>query len=338
MPSIAVDQSGNTAIGYAASSPSLFPGIRYAGRLAGDPPNNLGQGENTMFTGTGSQIGTNGRWGDYSMTTIDPTDGTSFWTVGEYYATNSSFNWRTRIGKFSFQVGGATPTPTPTATPASCSWAAGPSMPSVGTRMVGVFFPANGKFYAMGGRMSDSAGSEFTHPLEYDPVGNSWTTKAATYPDPMVNNMACGVLTDAGTPYIYCAGGSQVTNPAISDRVFRYDPVTDTISRLLLPGLLSREWFCPVASQSSTTSSISWVGSTPSRTEDRDQPDLGVYSVTGGLGTEGRCSACSARLHTHHDHRQPHLHRWGQRYHRLAFLPILQTRLFITRWRILSAR
>jgi N-acetylneuraminic acid mutarotase len=101
--------------------------------------------------------------------------------------------------------------------------------------MVGVFFPTNGKFYAMGGRMSDTAGSEFTHPLEYDPVGNSWTTKSATYPDPMVNNMACGVLTDAGTPYIYCAGGSQVTNPSISDRVFRYDPVTDTISVVAAP-------------------------------------------------------------------------------------------------------
>ena len=36
--------------------------------------------------------------------------------------------------------------------------------------MAGVFFPANGKFYAMGGRMSDTAGSEFTHPLEYDPA------------------------------------------------------------------------------------------------------------------------------------------------------------------------
>ena len=33
MPSIAVDQSGNTAIGYSTSSSSLFPGIRYAGRL-----------------------------------------------------------------------------------------------------------------------------------------------------------------------------------------------------------------------------------------------------------------------------------------------------------------
>ena len=47
MPSIAVDNSGNTAIGYSVSSSSIFPGIRYAGRLAADPPSNLGQGEAT---------------------------------------------------------------------------------------------------------------------------------------------------------------------------------------------------------------------------------------------------------------------------------------------------
>ena len=63
-------------------------------------------------------------------------------------------------------------------------------------RVVGVYFPANGKFYAMGGRSSDTAGSDFAHPFEYDPGSNSWTTKSATYPDNQVNNMACGVLAD----------------------------------------------------------------------------------------------------------------------------------------------
>ena len=74
-------------------------------------------------------------------------------------------------------------------------WAAGPDLPSVGVRLAGVYFPANGKFYAMGGRASDSVGSEFTHPFEYDPNSNTWTTKGATYPDTHTNNMACGVLT-----------------------------------------------------------------------------------------------------------------------------------------------
>jgi hypothetical protein len=114
MGSIAVDQNGNTAIGYSVSSGSMFPAIRYAGRLSGDPLNDLGQGEANMFSGTGSQTGTNGRWGDYSMNTIDPTDGISFWHANEYYFDTDDFDWHTRIGKFQFP--GGTPTPTPTAT------------------------------------------------------------------------------------------------------------------------------------------------------------------------------------------------------------------------------
>ena len=47
--------------------------------------------------------------------------------------------------------------------------------------------------------------------------------------------MACGVLADAGTPYIYCVGGSQVTVTGTFDRVFRYDPVADVISSVAAP-------------------------------------------------------------------------------------------------------
>ena len=117
----------------------------------------------------------------------------------------------------------------------SCAWSAGPDMSSPGARMVGVFFPGNGKFYAMGGRAFDGGGGEFTNPLEYDPATNTWTTKSATYPDDQVNNMACAVLTDSGTPYIYCVGGSESTTSTVTGRVFRYNPVTDTISTVAAP-------------------------------------------------------------------------------------------------------
>jgi len=96
----------------------MFPSIRYAGRLASDPSNDLGQGEAIMTNGTGSQTDTFNRWGDYSMTTIDPADGISFWHTNEYYVTTSSRNWYTRVGKFQFPAASPTPTPTPTATPA----------------------------------------------------------------------------------------------------------------------------------------------------------------------------------------------------------------------------
>ena len=87
----------------------------------------------------------------------------------------------------------------------------------------------------MGGRSADTAGSDFTHPFEYNPAANTWTTKAATYADNQVNNMACGVLTDAGTPYIYCVGGSAAGQATATGRVFRYNPVTDMISPVAAP-------------------------------------------------------------------------------------------------------
>jgi hypothetical protein len=115
MPSIAVDQNGDVAIGYSTSSPSMFPSIRYAGRLATDPLGNLGQGEAIMTNGSGSQTSASGRWGDYSMTTLD-TDGTTFWHTNEYYAT-TGISWSTRVGKFNFPRTAATPRPRPSPHP-----------------------------------------------------------------------------------------------------------------------------------------------------------------------------------------------------------------------------
>jgi Carboxypeptidase regulatory-like domain/Bacterial Ig domain len=112
MPSLAVDKDGNMAIGYSASSSTLFPAIRYAGRLVTDPANTLGQTEASLIEGTASQCcnfsdgSLNNRWGDYSAMTIDP-DGCTFWYTTEYYqspqpTTLAGDNWQTRIGSFKF--------------------------------------------------------------------------------------------------------------------------------------------------------------------------------------------------------------------------------------------
>ena len=60
----------------------------------------------------------------------------------------------------------------------------------------------------------------------------TWTIKSATYPDNQVSNMACGILTESGTTYIYCVGGSAGGQTTATDRVFRYNPVTDTIETI----------------------------------------------------------------------------------------------------------
>jgi N-acetylneuraminic acid mutarotase len=97
-------------------------------------------------------------------------------------------------------------------------------------RAVGVFFPANGNFYTVGGRTADATGSDFQHVLQFS--AGSWTQKASTLPDNQVNNMACGVLTVSGTPQIYCVGGSAEGATTATGRVFSYNPVTDTPTTL----------------------------------------------------------------------------------------------------------
>jgi len=113
MPSITVDQSGNTVIGYSASSTTAVPSIRYAGRLVNDPPSNLAEGEAVMFAGVGPQT-SHSRWGDYTRTEVDPSNGMDFWHINQYV---SGGEWHTRIGKFNFVGPQGTPTPTPTPTP-----------------------------------------------------------------------------------------------------------------------------------------------------------------------------------------------------------------------------
>jgi hypothetical protein len=101
--------------------------------------------------------------------------------------------------------------------------------------MVGISFFQNGKFYAMGGRSMDGVGNDFAHPFEYSPTSNSWVIKSATYPDNQVSNMACAVLDDSGTDFIYCVGGSAGGQTTATARVFRYNPVTDTIENIAAP-------------------------------------------------------------------------------------------------------
>jgi hypothetical protein len=99
MGSIAMDKVGNIAVGYSASSSSVFPGIRFTARAATDPLGTLGA-ETTLLAGAASQTGTLHRWGDYSALTVDPTDDCTFFYTNEYEKVNGSFNWSTRIASF----------------------------------------------------------------------------------------------------------------------------------------------------------------------------------------------------------------------------------------------
>jgi hypothetical protein len=105
MGSIAMDKNGNMALGYSVvNGVDVFPGIRYTGRLSGDPLGQMTLGEGTIINGSGIQRTTNSRWGDYTDITVDPTDDCTFWYVNEYYTlagqNSSTAGWQTRIGSF----------------------------------------------------------------------------------------------------------------------------------------------------------------------------------------------------------------------------------------------
>jgi hypothetical protein len=107
MGSAAVDKDGNLAVGYSVSaSTSVYPGLRFAGRLAGDPSGSLAQGETTLVAGSAANA--SNRWGDYASLSVDPSDDCTFWFTGMY---SPSSSWGTRIGAFKFAACGGTPTP-----------------------------------------------------------------------------------------------------------------------------------------------------------------------------------------------------------------------------------
>jgi hypothetical protein len=112
MGSAAMDRDGNIAIGYSVvDGVSVFPGIRYTGRLAGDPLGEMTLAEGTIIDGTGVQRTINSRWGDYTSLNVDPTDDCTFWYVNEYYTLagqqSSLAGWQTRIA--SFKLPGCSP-------------------------------------------------------------------------------------------------------------------------------------------------------------------------------------------------------------------------------------
>ncbi|MHB8513600.1 MAG: hypothetical protein ACYDCC_15700 [Actinomycetota bacterium] len=108
MGSIAMDQSGDMGLGYSVSSSTIYPGLRYTGRLASDPLGQMEQ-ERDLHVPTGYSVSSIGassgpyRWGDYSEMSIDPTDDCTFWYSNEYaQGPPQNGDWLTWLGSFKF--------------------------------------------------------------------------------------------------------------------------------------------------------------------------------------------------------------------------------------------
>src|SRR3989440_648590 len=110
MGSAAMDQAGDIAVGYSASSSSLSPAIRYTGRTQSDALGTM-RTETSLLGGSGSQTGGLSRWGDYTALRIDPSDDCTFWYTNQYQPSNGSINWATFIGTFKFTNCGGAPAP-----------------------------------------------------------------------------------------------------------------------------------------------------------------------------------------------------------------------------------
>ncbi len=95
--SIAMDGSGNLALGFSISSATMFPGMRYTGRRRTDAPGVMTQGDVVVAAGTEAQRIAE-RWGDYAAMSVDPVDDCTFWFTSEYIATGG--RWQTRVARF----------------------------------------------------------------------------------------------------------------------------------------------------------------------------------------------------------------------------------------------
>ena len=233
MGSAGMDKAGNIGIGFSIGSSTQRPSIRFAGRAVTDPLNTLSLDE-SMHVGTGSQLATLSRWGDYSSMTIDPVDDCTFWFTSEYLQANGTFNWSTRIGSFKFVDCGTPPQPNPTftlsATPPSRSVVQGQA-----TTFSATVSPLNG--YTGSGSYSVSglpSGVQYSFSNSgYTGGSGSTTLTLTTFPEtPLGSSQVTITATDTnGTPTQSTTVTLNVTAVANPDFTIAASPTSRTVKR-----------------------------------------------------------------------------------------------------------
>lgn len=93
--SISMDNQGNIGLGFTIVSETMYPSIRFTGRMAHDPLGTMTIEEGVL--GDGNSKDPSYRYGDYAQITIDPNDDKTFWHIGEYFNNNSRTS---RVGVF----------------------------------------------------------------------------------------------------------------------------------------------------------------------------------------------------------------------------------------------
>jgi hypothetical protein len=109
MPSIHVNQFNDAAMGFTRTNSASYPAAAHTTRYVTDPVN-------TMATPTldhsGSAHYSGSRWGDFSGTVIDTTDGLTFWMLQEYSKSGGD-GWGNWVNSFQLSQAGDSTPPTP---------------------------------------------------------------------------------------------------------------------------------------------------------------------------------------------------------------------------------
>lgn len=124
MPTVAVSGQGIMAIGGSRAGTTHYADAWYASRAPGDPSGTTSAPtayttSASAYNPAGDTGGTEGRrWGDYSLTRVDPADNQTLWTIQEY--SSATDTWGVRVARLQ-APGPATPTSTSVSVPAGTS-------------------------------------------------------------------------------------------------------------------------------------------------------------------------------------------------------------------------
>jgi hypothetical protein len=146
-PTVTVNGQGHAAMAFSGSSAAEFIGAYTCGRLGSDPLNTMGavtqiKAGDGPYTVTFS--GTRNRWGDYSYTSLDPTDDMTLWTIQEYAkAAGTPIGSKSQTGRWGTRIASLS-APAPTLDDPAASGAQGQTGVTVNLTGTGFYDPGAG--------------------------------------------------------------------------------------------------------------------------------------------------------------------------------------------------
>jgi len=137
MPSVNINTAGSIGMTFDESSSSEYWSMYVTERTASDTPGTM---EAPVLAQAGTAKSPDSRVGDFSSTSVDPTDGLTFWSANEYQGADF---WDTHIASFSIAGAIAQPLNTVTLSNPRVPQAVGtPALPSASLAIAQPLIPA----------------------------------------------------------------------------------------------------------------------------------------------------------------------------------------------------